>query len=161
MLYTEEIKRVMIEKLLQPNGIGITKLSKQSGIPRRTLFGWREKYCSDNGINDNIYKFRRSKDISASMKLQLLLEASELKDIELGIWLRSKGLRNEQLKLWKEELIEMANDKKKEEELKKANKRIKELEKELRRKEKALAEASALLILKKKAGSIWGDDEED
>jgi len=34
--------------------------------------------------------------------------------------------------------------------------RIKELQRELKRKEKALKEASALLALKKKAESIWG-----
>jgi hypothetical protein len=40
-------------------------------------------------------------------------------------------------------------------------KRIRELEKELNRKERALAEAAALLILRKKAQAIWGDKEED
>ncbi|MBK7849403.1 MAG: hypothetical protein IPJ73_21395 [Zoogloea sp.] len=40
-------------------------------------------------------------------------------------------------------------------------KRIRELEKELHRKEKALAEAAALLILRKKAAAIWGEKEED
>ena len=33
--------------------------------------------------------------------------------------------------------------------------------KELARKEKALAEAAALLVLRKKADAIWGTDEED
>ena len=40
-------------------------------------------------------------------------------------------------------------------------KRIRELEKELRRKEKALAETAALLVLKKKANAIWGDRGDD
>jgi hypothetical protein len=40
-------------------------------------------------------------------------------------------------------------------------KRIEQLEKELQRKEKALAEAAALLILRKKAQAIWGDKEDD
>ena len=35
------------------------------------------------------------------------------------------------------------------------------LEKELAKKEKALAEAAALLVLRKKADAIWGTDEED
>jgi len=35
-----------------------------------------------------------------------------------------------------------------------------DLERELRRKEKALAEAAALLVLKKKADAIWGEDED-
>jgi len=39
--------------------------------------------------------------------------------------------------------------------------RIQQLEKELQRKEKALAEAAALLILRKKVQAIWGDKEDD
>ncbi|WP_211231272.1 hypothetical protein [Halonatronum saccharophilum] len=38
---------------------------------------------------------------------------------------------------------------------------FKKLEKELRRKEKALAETAALLVLRKKANAIWGDPEEE
>lgn len=39
--------------------------------------------------------------------------------------------------------------------------KIKDLERELRRKDKALAEASALLILQKKIDLIWGNKGED
>ncbi|MEO7041393.1 MAG: hypothetical protein ABI035_03950, partial [Gemmatimonadaceae bacterium] len=44
--------------------------------------------------------------------------------------------------------------------------RIKELEREVRRKDKALAETAALLVLKKKVQEIWGtwessEDEDD
>ena len=46
-------------------------------------------------------------------------------------------------------------------ELKKLKAINKKLKVDLNRKDKALAEASALLILKKKADSIWGEDEED
>ncbi len=42
------------------------------------------------------------------------------------------------------------------EQSKEDKKRIRQLEKELQRKEKALAEAAALLILRKKAQAIWG-----
>jgi hypothetical protein len=40
-------------------------------------------------------------------------------------------------------------------------KRIRELERDLRRKDKALAETAALLVLKKKAQAIWGDEDDD
>jgi hypothetical protein len=39
--------------------------------------------------------------------------------------------------------------------------RIQDLERELQRKEKALVEAAALLLLKKKAQKIWGDGDEN
>ena len=40
-------------------------------------------------------------------------------------------------------------------------KRIRQLERELARKEKALAEAAALLVLKKKVETLYGEDEDD
>lgn len=46
-------------------------------------------------------------------------------------------------------------------ELKDSQKERKKLEKELQRKEKALAEAAALLVLSKKANVIWGDPEDE
>ncbi len=40
-------------------------------------------------------------------------------------------------------------------------KRIKELERELKRKDKALAEAAAILVLRKKFNAYWSDDSEE
>ncbi|MBB5510733.1 Tfp pilus assembly protein PilF [Paraburkholderia sp. JPY681] len=47
------------------------------------------------------------------------------------------------------------------EDSKEEKRRIKGLEKELQRKEKALAEAAALLVLRKKVQAIWGEQEDD
>jgi len=44
------------------------------------------------------------------------------------------------------------------EQVKASNQKLKELERELMRKEKALAEAAALLVLKKKVQNLWGED---
>jgi len=46
-------------------------------------------------------------------------------------------------------------------EAKKDKKQINQLEKELRRKDKALAETAALLVLRKKANAIWGEIEDE
>jgi transposase len=40
-------------------------------------------------------------------------------------------------------------------------KHVNQLEKELRRKDKALAETAALLVLRKKAHAIWGEVEDE
>ncbi len=58
------------------------------------------------------------------------------------------------------EMIEKKNDKK-DLELKALKKRNQELEKELQRKEKALAEAAALLLLKKKLDALMEDQKDD
>lgn len=85
---------------------------------------------------------------------------------ETAEYCRKKGVYQEQLEQWRS-ACEAANDWDRhanqvmKAEQKNSQKRIKELERELQRKEKALAEAAALLVLQKKVQAIWGDPEED
>jgi hypothetical protein len=65
------------------------------------------------------------------------------------------------LEQWRREIIEAVDGKGSRRQKAKDKRRVKELERELRRKEKALAETTALIVLKKKAQLIWGDPEED
>jgi transposase-like protein len=94
----------------------------------------------------------------------MVVETAALSEAERGEYCRKRGLYPEQLQAWRR-TCEQANadqavsrrpangdgaaDKR----------RIRELERELRRKEKALAEAAALRVLRKKAAAIWGTDE--
>ena len=95
---------------------------------------------------------------SAEQKLEALLEYEQLSEEERGKFLRGKGLHEAHVARWKKEVLEglklkpFAGGKKDPQ-----RKRIAALEKELRRKEAALAEAAALLVLKKKADAIWGE----
>ena len=85
---------------------------------------------------------------------------------DLGEYCRRRGVCPEQLRVWRE-ACERANDWERAatsritRETKDDRKRIKELERDLARKEKALAEAAALMILRKKAEAIWGRGGED
>ncbi|MCY1046884.1 hypothetical protein OV208_36605 [Corallococcus sp. bb12-1] len=84
-------------------------------------------------------------------KLRVLVAAQGLTGEELGALLRGEGLHEEKLKEWQQAAAE---------------KRVKELERELHRKEKALAETAALLVLENKLQATgWGerhlDDEDD
>ena len=93
-------------------------------------------------------------------------ETANLTEIEFSEYCREKGVYPEQVKEWKEACIN-ANDNAREKstkagkELRAERKEKEKLEKELARKEKALAEVAALLVLRKKADAIWGKDEED
>ena len=96
----------------------------------------------------------------------VVLETANLTEIEFSEYCREKGVYPEQVKEWKEACIN-ANDSAREKstkagkELRAERKEKEKLEKELARKEKALAEAAALLVLRKKADAIWETDEED
>jgi len=84
-----------------------------------------------------------------------------LNKIELGEYCRKKGIYPEQINSWRE-ACEQANDRDKAQnkKLKKQQQedrqRFKSLERELIRKERALAETAALLVLQKKPGRFGG-----
>ena len=104
-------------------------------------------------------KERRPQDWTAEEKLDAILEYEKLNEEERGKYLRERGLHSIHIERWKEAIVEgLKSSKLNKKDLR--EKRIKELEKELRRKDKALAETAALLVLKKKAQDIWGDPED-
>jgi transposase len=103
---------------------------------------------------------------SSANKFAVVLETASLNEAELALYCRKKGLYAEQITTWRSACVDAnANVKEHEKafdfETKKDKKQISSLEKELRRKEKALAETAALLVLRKKANAIWGETEDE
>ena len=100
----------------------------------------------------------------AGIRFSHVLAAAKLDQENLGVYCREQGIYQHDIQQWEQEFVDDKNrlqhDKLKLE-LKKERAKNKHLERDLRRKEKALAEASALLVLKKKADAIWGEHEED
>ena len=112
------------------------------------------------GKGGSAMKRRRPQDWTAEEKLDAVLEHEKLEEEQRGKYLREKGLYSVHIEGWKSQIIEglkSSRSGKKDP----RDKKIKELERELGRKEKALAETAALLVLKKKAQAIWGDGEDD
>ena len=105
-------------------------------------------------------KEKRPKDWTREERLNALLESAKLSEEELGAWCRKKGLHTHHLEQWRKELSQ-EQPKEQDTEFKQLKRELKALKKELSRKDKALAETSALLVLKKKADAIWGDKEDD
>ena len=162
--YSEGIKERMVKRLTSHGGPSSSQLEIEVGIPRQTLSRWVQEYANVGGMEK---KAKRTQDWSAEEKFEALMKAQGLEGEELGKYLRQKGLYSADLERWREEFIHGAKvtvrrgRPKLDPELIEARKREKVLRRELRRKEKALAEASALLVLKKKADLIWGVQEED
>ena len=103
---------------------------------------------------------------SAEAKFAVAVETVRLSESELSEYCRQKGLYPEQVKEWKAACIqgqrsEAERRKQEREQTKKDKKRIEELERELNRKEKALAETAALLVLRKKFNALWEEREDD
>ncbi len=159
--YSEEFKRSTVAKMATPGGRSATSLSQELGISQSTLSRWLRERATV-GLKGEGMGPRRPEDWSAEEKLEALLSYVKLAEEQQGTFLREKGVHEAQLAKWKEEIIEamklkpLAGGKNDPQQ-----KRIAALERELRRKEAALAEAAALLVLKKKADAIWGEAKDE
>lgn len=169
--YPEVFKEKMVLRMSGPDGLSATALSEEVGVAQSSLSRWLRE-ASGNGsaakkMQGKAKKTtgnRRPEEWTAEEKLEAVLEASSLSDEELGAYLRREGLHSTHLEQWRHRVREAALEALQSKRLrKKASveaKRVKKLERELRRKEKALAETAALLVLKKKAAAIWGDEDD-
>jgi len=174
MQYSEVFKRRMVQKLCGPGALSACALAKQEGVSQSSLSLWKRQAATlgdmtkrdrDNESDQETSTRKRPQDWSMEGKLQAVLEAAALSDKELGAYLRRKGLHEGTLTQWRA-LVNNALGKsqpktRKSREHKEADKRVRVLERELKRKNAALAETAALLVLKKKAQAIWGDEDDD
>lgn len=172
MPYSQMFKRQMVQKMSGPNPISAGALSKQVDVPQTTLSKWLRQagmhtsYAyPNNNTNDHMMRLpvptKRPNDWSPDQKLKAVLESASLSDEQLGAYLRSQGLHATHLQQWRTQMLDGLG---KQGRTKKGGaevKQLRELQKELRRKDKALAETAALLVLKKKVQQIWGDEDEN
>ena len=168
MNYSETFKAQMVQKLTVPGGPSATGLSREVGVHQSTLSRWvREAHVPwqvgppSPAEPGRTMPLRRPQDWTAEEKYAVLIEAASVSNEELGAFLREKGLRQANLKQWRQEMLTALGESKARPSKSSAEtRRIRELERELARKEKALAEAAALLLLKKKAQALWGDEDD-
>ena len=162
--YSSERKEAALKKMRPPNNISIAKLALEMGISQATLYYWRKQATNKGQVIPGDGK--NTEQWSSANKLAVVLETASLNEAELAHYCRKKGLFVEQIIAWKNACVD-ANANVSEHEkafqaaAKKDKQQITSLEKELRRKEKALAETAALLILRKKADAIWGEAEDE
>ncbi|MDL2009803.1 IS3 family transposase [Klebsiella pneumoniae] len=140
------------------SGLSLRQFSQREGISLSTLHSWREKYAE---AGFSLKKNNDPDDWSAERKFSTVIETAAMSAVELSEYCRNKGLFPEQIQQWKLSCIsgnqtEAQKCKQQAQERKADKKRIKELEKELKRKDAALAETAALLVLKKKVKCLLG-----
>jgi len=163
MNYPAELKESLLRRMLPPNNESITKISKQEGISEQTLRNWRDNARKEGKAAPGTDAV--PDDWSTQDKFLIVVETAGMNASELAEYARQKGLYVEQISQWKDACMSANGGVAKEaarlnKELKESERKRRNLEKELTRKEKALAEAAALLVLSKKADAIWGDHEE-
>lgn len=151
--YSEEFKAKVIAQMLPPTNRSIPELTQETGIPKDTLYTWRGKHRPT--AEAIVAKTSGSAGLTGEEKFHWVVESAPFNEQELGEFCRRRGVFPEQLAAWREacsganEVRPRREDSPERRELARRNA---ELEGELRRKEKALAEAAALLMLQKKSG---------
>ena len=151
--YSEAFKARIVRRLVGPSARSANAVATEVGVSQVTLSRWLRAARS---VDDMTRPAK--KQWTGAEKLRAVTETGALSGSELGAWLRREGLHEPQLIAWRAAaeaaLAEPARGRAKPSA---EAKRIQELERELRRKDAALAETEALLVLKKKAQAIWGD----
>jgi len=164
--YSKQFKIEAVKKvLLRRNGTSISSVARSLGIKISTFHGWiraMEKKDLREDIPTSGDQIQKSPyHWSFKERFDGIIESSKLSQEELSEYCRKKGIFPHHLENWKAELIESFGKGQSDNgETKKLKNEIKNLTFELRRKEKALAETAALLVLKKKATDLWGAEEE-
>ena len=159
MEYSELVRTRMVRRMVGPGALAAAELARETGIPQPTLSRWLRgaaslrlvstKQDEPSGVETAASEAKRPQDWSPKERMRFVLEADGLGDQELGELLRRRGVHREQLDAWRTALDEAfvrptASRRSSE------GKRIKQLEREVLRKDKALAETAALLVLQKK-----------
>ena len=164
MKYSVGFRNSVLRKVLPPENRSVYQVAKEVGISAITIQSWLSR-LKDGTMTIEAGDFEPTPgQRGAEEKFKLLLESKSITDADLGDWLRRHGLHSEHLSLWEQELGDILKDK--QQQLRRENtelkKQIKQLQREINKKDKAMAEALALITLKKKVKAIYQSmDEED
>ena len=160
--YPEEFKAKIIAQMLPPNNRRIPELARETGVPQDTLYDWRVKHRLK--AEGSVAKAAAGPDrLTSQEKFHLVVESAPLNEQELGAFCRRRSVFPEQLAVWREACTganEVRQGREGSADDRKLARRNAELESELRRMEKALAEAAALLMPQKKVRALWAEPED-
>jgi transposase-like protein len=156
--YSKEFRDSILAKIVNRGNQTISEVCEKEGIGQSTAANWLR-----NATLPVMNKKTKSRKWNAKQKLKAVSETFTANDAELGTYLRREGLHSQELSEWQEQALASLESNAKpspsREEFGQLQDEVKRLEREIQRKDKALAEASALLILQKKIALIWGDGE--
>jgi transposase len=149
--FSPAFKTKMVERLTGRHAVSANQLSRETGVSQQSLSRWLEEARSLPLVPPT----KRSKTWTIDEKIKILGTAATLSGEQLASYLEREGLHLAELEQWRLALDEGGRASTA------VTRRIHGLERELARKEKALAEAAALLVLKKKLHDAFGEEDDD
>ena len=159
--YPKLIKDSILAKALAPNSPSVVELAKEFNLSPSTIYNWVHMSRKNAKQSNSPH---RPHDKSAQKRLQAIIDTLGKSEEERNAYCRQHGFYAHHLDAWEAQVLESLGDAQtkqhKAESLQMKNE-VKELKQDLNRKDKALAEVTALLILKKKADLLWGVSEDE
>jgi transposase-like protein len=157
--YSNELKQQLVRKMMPPHNRSVASISQETGISAPTLYAWKHHFQEQGQVIPK--RAGKPDSWDGKARLAAIIKTALMNESERSVWCREHGVYAEQLDEWKLGFESADDAPVSRQALAKERHQRRALEKELHRKEKALAEAAALLTLSKKAQAIWGTDEED
>jgi len=168
--YTKKFKIEAVKRvLLRDSETTAIAVARSLGVKNSTLHGWVKsmknkdlKEETNNTPSRGGCFEKKPYNWTIKERFEIIVESSKIPKEDLSEYCRKKGLFPHHLEKWKSEFIDSFGENRSKviHDKKKLKNEIKTLSIELRRKEKALAEAAALLMLKKKANDLWPERED-
>ncbi len=164
MNYSQELKDSILRRILPPNNESIAKVAREEGISEQTIRNLQNKARKEGYAAPG--KEATPENWSTQDKFLIVVETAGMNESDLAEYARKKGLYVEQIHAWRDACMNANGGVAQEaarlnKALKASEKERKALKAELARKDRALAETAALLVLRKKANAIWGDPEDE
>ena len=154
--YGEAFRNRVVARLLPPESANVGAVAKEIGLSVQTLERWREEARS---------RPARGRAWTAGARLEAVVTAAAMDEVGKGAWCREHGVYPADLDQWRlsatTALAEPEEARASPQATRQDKKRIKELERELLRKDRALAETAALLVLSKKVAAIFNKAEDE
>lgn len=162
--YSRKFREKMVQKMAGPNAWSANALAAESGVSQNTLSRWLREAKLGPMTDKKSKTGSKRKRWTPEEMMRVVLEATAADEAGRGALLRREGLHEADLERFRKEMIDAANagseTRKRSRGPTTEQRRIKKLEKELKRKDKALAEAAALAVLSKKVRALFPSEEE-
>ena len=129
-------------------------VSREVGVSVATLERWRAEALA-NGSGDRAGT--GGQRWTAAARLQAVVTTATMDEATRSAWCRTQGLYPVEIDAWKQDAIAGLGEPRAASaaEAREDRRRVRELERELHRKDKALAETAALLVLSKKLSAVF------
>ena len=152
--YGQAFKDRVVARLLPPESASVDEVAREVGVGAQTLERW---------LSDALSRPARERAWTAAARLEAVIATAAMDEATRSAWCRENGVYPQQLQQWRDNatqaLAEPEEARASPQQTKHDRRRIKELEREVRRKDRALAETAALLVLSRKLEAVFNDKE--